>query len=71
MDKELVKIIRGDKSVTIVKETCSAEGSLRFMFCSNGWQSTGVTISQEEIEMLQSALDTLEKIGVPVTKLTR
>lgn len=74
MSETLVEIVRGKKSIEITRESYEqreGDDRLTFYFCSNGWQSTGVTISQEEIEMLESALEKLKKIGVPVTKFTR
>lgn len=60
MGEELVRVASGKKSVTIVKECYTGTDRLTFMFCSNGYQSTGVTLSKEEIEMLRTALDLLK-----------
>lgn len=60
MSKELVKVEAGKKSVTILDESYTGVGRLTFYFCSNGYQSTGVTLSPKEIEMLRTALALLE-----------
>lgn len=66
MRTTLVEIVKGKKSIEIVSDSYDQrerENRLTFHFCSNGYQSTGVTLSTQEIEMLEAALIQLKAAG--------
>lgn len=68
MSEELVRVQEGKRSVTIKDENYT--DGLTFFFCSNGYQSTGVTISRSEIVMLEVALERLRKLADQTCKHT-